>query len=308
MKCIVLCLAVLVSLEAGFAQGSKRSYFDKDGQPSDVAGSFYYAIKYSSDSSLTYYTSTGTIRSKYIDLGQKKSFYASYFENGNKEEEGRSEMGKRFGFASTWYKNGKPSKIVFYPEQSRDTGPDLVDYWDSLGVKLISNGNGFCRCYNLDVYSVRRELREDGKIVEKVRDSVWTGYIDGKVVFRETYKNGVFTKGIRYRGKEEIFYDTYGEQPEYPGGLNGMMRFLQNNLVYPKDARRSGSQGKVFVGFVVNTDGSLSEIEVVKGVTYSIDKEAKRVVGIMENWKPGVQRGELVRVKYVLPINFKLSR
>jgi protein TonB len=86
-----------------------------------------------------------------------------------------------------------------------------------------------------------------------------------------------------------------------------LMKFIGKNIKYPANARRMEIQGQVFISFVVNADGTIGDIETVKGVFADLDSEAKRVIGKMPTWKPGRQDGKAVRVKFVLPIKFKLG-
>jgi len=97
------------------------------------------------------------------------------------------------------------------------------------------------------------------------------------------------------------------KMPEYPGGQEAMMRFLMNNVKYPADAIKNNIQGRVILQFVVNQDGSVSDVVVVRGVSSSLDAEAIRVIKAMPKWIPGTQKGKAVRVKYTMPINFKLD-
>ena len=85
------------------------------------------------------------------------------------------------------------------------------------------------------------------------------------------------------------------------------MSFLQNNVKYPKQALEKGTQGRVIVQFVVNTDGSIDKPKVVKSVDALLDNEALRVVKMMPKWQPGKQNGEAVRVKYTIPVSFRLQ-
>ncbi|MCK8492587.1 TonB family protein [Spirosoma sp. RP8] len=105
---------------------------------------------------------------------------------------------------------------------------------------------------------------------------------------------------------EEIFIGVE-QQPEYPGGLEAMRSFLSKNLQYPRSAASAGVSGRVFVSFVVNSDGSLTDVQLLKGIGFGCDEEAIRVVQKMPHWKPGKQSGRPVRVKYNLPIAFTLE-
>jgi periplasmic protein TonB len=97
------------------------------------------------------------------------------------------------------------------------------------------------------------------------------------------------------------------QPPEFEGGLEAMYKFINKNMKYPASARRMNIEGSVFVGFVVDADGKISEAAIIKGISADCDKEALRVVQMMPKWRPGKQSGRPVRVKFVLPIRFKLD-
>ena len=106
---------------------------------------------------------------------------------------------------------------------------------------------------------------------------------------------------------EEIFV-VVEEQPEFPGGNTAMMKFLSDNIKYPVIAQENGIQGRVITNFVVERDGSITDVQVVRGVDPSLDKEAVRVIQSMPKWKPGKQRGSTVRVRFTLPVVFRLQQ
>ncbi|MBR5935821.1 MAG: TonB family protein [Bacteroidaceae bacterium] len=104
-----------------------------------------------------------------------------------------------------------------------------------------------------------------------------------------------------------LAYMVVEDFPEFPGGNEALLEFLRRNIMYPTIARENNIQGRVIVTFVVNRDGSISDAEVVKGVSPVLDREALRVISTMPHWKPGMQRGKPVRVKYTVPVNFRLN-
>ena len=108
-------------------------------------------------------------------------------------------------------------------------------------------------------------------------------------------------------GNNGIFYSVE-QQPEFPGGMAELMKYLEKNLRYPQICKEQGVQGRVFLQFVVNTDSTISNIEVVKSVNPHLDKEALRVVSSMPKWVPGRQYGKPVRVRFILPITFRLPK
>jgi protein TonB len=97
------------------------------------------------------------------------------------------------------------------------------------------------------------------------------------------------------------------EKPEFPGGEAGIATFLNKNISYPREAREIGITGTVYLGFVVERDGSLSNISVLRGIGGGCEEEALRVVQMMPRWKPGRQQGHEVRVQFTLPIKFTLQ-
>lgn len=106
---------------------------------------------------------------------------------------------------------------------------------------------------------------------------------------------------------EDVFINTE-QQPEFPGGLKALSAFVGNELRYPRSAASAGVSGRVYVSFVVNTDGTLTEVQILKGLGFGCDEEAVRVVQKMPHWRPGKQSGRAVRVKYTLPIWFTLEQ
>ena len=95
--------------------------------------------------------------------------------------------------------------------------------------------------------------------------------------------------------------------PEYPGGDQAMMDFVAKNVQYPQEARDKEISGRVLVSFIVEKDGSIADVKVVKGIGGGCDEEAVRVVKAMPNWKPGKDKGKPVRVSYMMPFTFKLQ-
>ena len=106
---------------------------------------------------------------------------------------------------------------------------------------------------------------------------------------------------------ENGVYQIVEEMPQYPGGEAAMMDYVAKNVVYPQEAQEKGISGRVFVGFIVEKDGSIGEVELLRGIGGGCDEEAIRVIKGMPKWKPGKQEGKPVRVSYQMPINFKLQ-
>ena len=106
---------------------------------------------------------------------------------------------------------------------------------------------------------------------------------------------------------EQQIFTIVEEQPEFPGGMAECYKWIGKNLNYPTISAENGVQGRVTVNFVVNADGSIVDVKVIRGVDPYLDKEAIRVVSKMPKWKPGKQRGKAVRCSFNLPVRFKLN-
>ena len=102
-------------------------------------------------------------------------------------------------------------------------------------------------------------------------------------------------------------FDVVEEMPQFPGGAPELMKFLSMTVKYPEAAEKAGTQGRVIASFIVEKDGSISGAKVVKNVSEELDAEALRVINAMPNWTPGKQKGQAVRVKYTIPISFRLK-
>ena len=105
---------------------------------------------------------------------------------------------------------------------------------------------------------------------------------------------------------ENSIFQVVEQQPEFPGGIPELMKYLQKNIRYPQICKEQRVQGRVIVQFVVNADSTITDVNVVKPVNPYLDQEALRVVKAMPKWKPGKQRGEPVRVRFTLPVTFRL--
>ena len=144
------------------------------------------------------------------------------------------------------------------------------------------------------------EIVEDDVEVEDIE-------INAEVDQTEVLEDYVPVEVVEEDVQEQEIFQIVEEMPSYPGGDQKLMEFVAKNIKYPQIARETGIQGRVFVGFVVEPDGSVSNVKVLRGIGGGCDEEAMRVVKSMPKWKPGKQRGKAVRVSYMLPVNFKLQ-
>lgn len=112
---------------------------------------------------------------------------------------------------------------------------------------------------------------------------------------------------VKVSDDDAIFF-VVEVQPEFPGGLDSMYAFIQKNLIYPEKAKAEGIEGRVFITFTIEKDGSVSNVKILRGIGGGCDEAAKEVVEKMPKWKPGTQRGKPVRVQFNLPIKFELEK
>ena len=131
--------------------------------------------------------------------------------------------------------------------------------------------------------------------------------INAEVEQNEVLEEYVAPEVVEEEVVEQEIFKIVEEMPAFPGGEAKLMEYVAKNVKYPQIARETGVQGRVYVNFVVEPDGSVSNVSVLRGIGGGCDEEAIRVVKSMPKWKPGKQRGKAVRVSYMLPVNFKLQ-
>ncbi|WP_194974963.1 energy transducer TonB [Aquiflexum lacus] len=148
---------------------------------------------------------------------------------------------------------------------------------------------------------VIQEIPDEVEIEEKIEVN-----FDVDVKEETVIKEVVIADAPVVEKADEIF-DVVENSPEFPGGMQAWNTYLSKNLKYPTQARRMGVEGTVYVVFVVNTDGSVQDVEILRGIGGGCDEEALRVVSGAPKWTPGKQRGRPVRVRMRLPIRFKLG-
>lgn len=261
---------------------------------------------------------------------------ANYIQGGNKKFVENYKKGLKQGQSNYYHKNGQlkclinyyndyPLGVVksFYPdgsvqsEELYDTtktiiGKDetqlnfkLINYYDSAGNWLTKNGNGVAHYYDQGKIGLRKAK---GNIINGLRDSVWVSHFaNGTIHYKERWENGVLIEGIsNWLDGREYSYKALGQMAQPVNGMQAFYNYVGQAMKYPTKARRLGVEGRVFLEFIVNRDGSISNVVVIRGIGTGCDEEAVRVVRESARWKPGLQRGRPVRSKFRLAIIFKL--
>lgn len=142
--------------------------------------------------------------------------------------------------------------------------------------------------------------------VELEQQEIISSEDDASAAQQETFVAPVVEEEEEEESAQQIF-TVVEKQPEFPGGTAELFKYLSKAIEYPVIAQENGIQGRVVCSFVVNRDGSIVDIQVMRGVDPSLDKEAIRVISEMPKWKPGEQRGKPVRVRFILPVQFRLQ-
>lgn len=140
---------------------------------------------------------------------------------------------------------------------------------------------------------------------EEIEDEIEVD-LDVEITEETVIEDIVFDEAPEEEVADEIF-DIVEDQPKPPGGMPGFYKYVGKNIKYPNQARRMGIEGRVFVQFVVDKDGTLTDVKSIKGIGAGCDEEAVRILKGAPKWKPGKQRGRPVKVRMILPITFKLS-
>lgn len=307
-------------------QEVSTSYFLKEGKPSNkIAGSHYYRNLYL-DNTINatqiyrleeYYTfdnSPKTLGFVTKDteplnfVGDLKRFYP------NRNLESLEQYNLRGNLVDTafyFYPNANLHMLTY-----RDSNPgngsqsiQYIGYLDSLKNTLLMDGNGFIR---LDLANglIANDILsyEEGNMVGHKKQDKWTG-INGKYSFEEYYKDGVLINGNSYWPDGTVV--AYSENttvinPEYPGGIEALRRFVQQYFKYPEEAKQNQLRGTLQIKFFIDELGKIRNIDVERDLGYGTKEAAVNMMKEMGRWKPGTNRGIPQKVKYTLPINLNL--
>ncbi|TKC00538.1 energy transducer TonB [Pedobacter cryophilus] len=227
----------------------------------------------------------------------------SYYKNGNKQSVENYTKGKKNGISNYFYQNGNlKKKIEFSVNEKKEEVELMIQIADSLGKNFLDETSSG----RFKIIDGNNEI--EGEYLNGNKNGVFkTHDFNLNEDYLDEYKNGEYIKGKTTDSSgKEIEYNKLFVLPTFKGGLQAFGKFLSKNLEYPDISRRNKTQGRVYLSFVVEKDGSLSEIKVLKGVSSEIDTEALRVLNISPNWTSGTYRSKPIRVSYTLPISFQL--
>jgi TonB family protein len=233
----------------------------------------------------------------------------SYFPNGKLREVTIYKKGKPEGDGYFYYRNGQLKKTVRYNTKGTAIKPaydypdnfKLINFFDSTGTQLVKDGKGFVK----EISDSGNRI-EEGNYLDSLKDGEWKGqFLKSGNSYTETYQNGKCKGGKSTLNDGTKHTYTYVKEiPQFKGGMKDFYSYVGHEFRYPPQARINKISGKVLLTFVIEKDGSLSNIKLVHDIGYGIGKEALRVLRESSDWLPGTEHGIPVRTTYSLPIMF----
>ncbi|MBK0381481.1 TonB family protein [Pedobacter sp. SD-b] len=229
----------------------------------------------------------------------------SYYHNGKKKSEEIFVKGVLKGESKYYYHNGALKKdVIFDIDDKQNRIEQIKEFKDSLGNNFL----------DAEATGAFKLIESNGNIIEGnylkgYKDKEWkTVNKKLNVTYLDEYNSGKFVSGktIDPEGKTTK-YNELETFPTFNGGLSAFGSFLSHNLRYPSNAIDNNLQGRVYLQFVIEKDGALTDAKVIKGIGGGCDEEALRVINLSPKWNPGTQRGKPVRVNYTVPIFFQLQ-
>lgn len=308
---------------SSFAQKKQNVYFFKnDGKQVTVpdsadfvriirepdSGSVYYdLVEYYPNSKVKREGSLSAYTPRLVFEGK----LTSYFETGIIKSIMNYKSNKLDGEYIYKYVNGTLYESRFYYTSFKEGNKEKLEYktiqvGDSLGRKFLDDdGTG-----TVNIVWPKGN-KDNGNYVNGLKEGTWKEYIaKTKITYEDQYKNGVFVKGkcILENGESTTYNSLGAILPTFKGGMTAFSDFLSDNLIYPKEAVKLQEEGKVYLNFKIDVDGSLKDIRVSKSVSFLLDQEALRVMKLSPNWEPSMQKGRKISVTYTIPITFQLKK
>ena len=290
---------------------SKKIYLDSLWNETTEANHKYYRIikSYNVDQDLYLFQDSyksgklqmkGTSKSK--DYLSKEGQFLFYYENGNKQSMinyvNSAPRGKQFD----WYDNGQIKSEIEHLENKNGSIAEISvnQFWNTENVQKVIDGNGDYE-YSSD------GNHESGKIKNGFHDGTWKGYSNRlNCSYTELYEDGKFVSGVSIDSNNiEYQYKEMFSKPKPKKGIDDFYRYMGNNMRRTKEADINKISGKIYLTFVVDKNGSIDEIKIIKGLGYGLDEEAITTLKSYRNWIPGKMKGINVRVMYSLPLTLK---
>lgn len=234
----------------------------------------------------------------------------SFYSSGRKKEIAVYQRGKITGPHYYYYPNGQLKINILHINPSKaekDLKPitKVVSFFDSTGVELVKQGTGDYEGTGDDT-----SLFEQGSYLDGVKNGTWKGkYLSSSNSFEEKYEMGKFISGTAFLndGRSQP-YTAIEMLPGFKGGIEKFLEYVGRNYRFPREASERGVSGKLIISFVVESDGRISNIHLLKDLGYGTGEAAIKVIKESPKWIPGMQHGIPTRVLYTLPLALKTNR
>ena len=315
---LLITFLLSASLINTFAQRQNVYYFKTNGRsvPNRDSADFTRVVREPDSGTVLYkvmeYYINGTPKllglSSTINPIKFDGINTTFDKNGKRQAVLNYKSGRLLGDQYYYYSNGLLREVRAYLPADKDFKESyrINTFNDSTGKALVTAGNGHYASYDR-----LNKTRAEGDLKGGLKHGEWQMSVkNDSILLNEVYSTGVLVKGTaKFANGEVLTYDKPETLPQFPSGINGFSTFLGRTLRYPADAQRNNIQGRVMVSFVVEKDGSLTDIHPVgKSPSPLLSDEAIRVLNESPKWQPGIQYGRAVRVKYTVPIVFNLGR
>ncbi|MFC4815890.1 energy transducer TonB [Flavobacterium sp. GCM10023249] len=228
-----------------------------------------------------------------------------YYETGIKETELLATHKGRKATLYKYYPNGNKEETIAidYDSNIPQFRSKTLEFWDENGIQTVANGNGYYS-YNNEHKTIKGQLKEGNKVNQWITFDKETGTTN-TINYNET---GYFVNGeIKLKDGETTTYNKYETQPSPKKGLQDFTQHISKNFNFTREAIQNKVKGRIILEFIVEKDGKITEVKVIRGLGYGLDEEAIRVVSNYEDWIPGQQFGQNVRAHFSVPIAVNLN-
>ncbi|CAH0336851.1 hypothetical protein FVB9288_02575 [Flavobacterium sp. CECT 9288] len=310
-KLILWCLILVPVLGFGQESVGKKIYLDSLGVETNYDNHLYYRVIESFDTTTNLYSFKEYYKSGAISMsGQaltdnaqnRSGEFINYYENGNKKSVTNYLKGRIIGNEELWHENGTKESESEYLETDDQfsTVQKMKNFWKSDGTQTVVNGNG-------SFENTTEGCLDKGNYKNGFKEGVWTGSFNNGKSYTEEYENGKLKSGTSTDDENnEYRYTDLKINPEPLKGINDFYKHIGKNFQIPR--AYDNLKGKIITSFIVEKTGELIELKTLKSLIDTLDREAIRVVKSYGKWKPGILRGQKVRVLYSIPISLQGSR
>lgn len=321
MKWIIVFAFLTITGLSLYAQSGENVFYLKDNGEfvtSVDSADFIRVIEKADSGSVNFklveYFKNGKVKT----LGSVSSFYpfliyegslVRYKMNGAKEAMFNYQNNQLVDKSYLFFEDGALKKITEYALDDRRYKVEKTMYMaDSLGNVMVKDGNGHFKEF-FKSPDQKELLSLEGDYAAGFSDGVWFATnVSGTYWYKEQFDKGKFVSGESSKDGQNYRYTIQEEAPSYKKGIAAFFTYLKQNLKYPNAAWQADIQGKVVLNFVIEKDGSISDVKVARSLNPDLDAEAIRVLQRSTGWIPGKQHGFPVRVKFNIPVTFSISR